>query len=253
MLKSAVCTQASMMSEQFKQWQRQFGPTLAKRGLIDGEGNCFMHRKLWEWCFIAQALDERGILRPGRRGLGFAVGKEPLSALFAGKGCKILATDLDSGEAAEKGWISTDQHGASLDAVNEDRLIDHELFRRQVEFQFVDMNAIPDDLLDGAFDFVWSSCSFEHLGSLRHGLQFVLNAMACLKPGGIAVHTTEFNVSSDTDTIDSGPTVLYRRCDLEWLAAQLEREGHSLDLDWTMVLSPLIRPSMCRRTKATLT
>ena len=53
-----------------------------------------LHRKIWEFCFIAQALDERGMLARGRRGLGFAVGTEPLPAMFASRGCAIVATDL---------------------------------------------------------------------------------------------------------------------------------------------------------------
>ena len=44
---------------------------------------------------IAQALYERGKLKPGSRGLGFAVGKEPLSDLFASFGCDVVATDLE--------------------------------------------------------------------------------------------------------------------------------------------------------------
>ena len=65
------------------------------------------------------------------------------------------------------------------------------------------MNAIPDDLL--GFDFTWSSCAFEHLGSLEAGEEFVVNQMHCVAPGGVGVHTTEYNVSSDTDTIDIRP------------------------------------------------
>ena len=34
-----------------------------------------LHRKMWEWLFIAQALAERDMLRPGRVGLGFGVGR----------------------------------------------------------------------------------------------------------------------------------------------------------------------------------
>src|ERR1700679_981380 len=33
----------------------------------------FVNRKFWEWCAIAQALDERCKLRTGMKGLGFAV------------------------------------------------------------------------------------------------------------------------------------------------------------------------------------
>ena len=50
----------------------------------------YRHRKMWEWCAIAQVLDERNKLRPGKRGCGFAVGHEPLPSLFAACGAEIL-------------------------------------------------------------------------------------------------------------------------------------------------------------------
>ena len=45
-----------------------------------------MHRKLWELVFISQTLQELGKLEPGGRGLGFGVGREPLSSYFAKRG-----------------------------------------------------------------------------------------------------------------------------------------------------------------------
>lgn len=51
------------------------------------------------------------------------------------------------------------------------------------------MNAIPNSL--GKFDFLWSCCAIEHLGSLEHGMIYILDANKCLVPGGIAIHTTE--------------------------------------------------------------
>jgi cyclopropane fatty-acyl-phospholipid synthase-like methyltransferase len=39
--------------------------------------------------------------------------------------------------------------------------------RRACRFRRADMNAMPDTL--GQFDFVWSACAFEHLGSIRQG------------------------------------------------------------------------------------
>lgn len=95
------------------------------------------------------------------------------------------------------------------------------------------MNAIPDHL-SGRFDFCWSTCCFEHLGSLEHGLRFVENSMKTLKPGGVAVHTTEFNLSSETETLESPTLSIYRRCDIQTLISRLEAAGHSvepLDLD----------------------
>jgi hypothetical protein len=64
-----------------------------------------------------------------------------------------------------------------------------------------------------------------------------------LKPGGVSVNTTEFNVGSEKETVTSGENVVYRRCDLEELAAavrhkrsfmaplSLEHGQHRFDLD----------------------
>ena len=55
-----------------------------------------------------------------------------------------------------------------------------------------------------------------------------------LKPGGVAVHTTEFNLSSNDDTLEAGGTVIYRRRDVEALVDRLRARGHHvepLDLD----------------------
>ena len=78
-----------------------------------------LHRKMWEWLFICEALFERGMLRPGRRGLGFGVGKEPLVALFASMGVEVLATDLDPERAREQGWTETgDEYAGERAALN---------------------------------------------------------------------------------------------------------------------------------------
>jgi len=71
-LTSQACTQAQLES-----------PVFRHRAAALKERPGWLHRKLWEWCFIAQALFERGMLERGLRGLGSAVGSEPLSALFA--------------------------------------------------------------------------------------------------------------------------------------------------------------------------
>jgi hypothetical protein len=73
-LRSGLCKQSELDSEAFRIWT-------ARMRLCHKP-----HRKLWEYGFIAQALFERGLLRPGSCGLGFAVGQEPLVSLFAGFG-----------------------------------------------------------------------------------------------------------------------------------------------------------------------
>lgn len=170
------------------------------------------------------------MLCPGKHGLGFAVGQEPLTAMFASKGARITATDLAVEEAQSAGWVSTGQHASGIQALNSRKICAPEEFARLVEFKVADMNNIPSEFNE-QFDFVWSSCAFEHLGNIGKGMEFVYNAMSCLKPGGYAIHTTEYNVSSNTDTVDSGATVLYRKRDIEEMVTALRAQGHKIDLD----------------------
>lgn len=218
LLKSCLCTQAQLESDTFQGWAARMGET-----------RMHLHRKVWEYCFIAQALHERSMLQPGRRGLGFAVGQEPLSSLFASYGCEIVATDQKAEEAVEGGWVETDQHATSLDVLNKRGLCPDELFRRRVSLRSVDMRSIPSDLRD--FDFVWSACALEHLGSLELGERFVFESLRCLRPGGVAVHTTEFNCSSNVFTRRKGVTVLFRKRDIKRMASRLREQGHAMELD----------------------
>jgi SAM-dependent methyltransferase len=178
--------------------------------------------------YICQTLYERGYLREGLSAIGFGVGKEPLVSYFASCGVNVLATDLDLSKAQELGWVSSDQHSDNLSGLNERALCDSEKFSALASFRTVDMNHIPQDI--GTFDFCWSSCAFEHLGSIRKGLDFVMNSARLLKPGGIAVHTTEYNVTSNSKTLDNNPSfVIFRRCDIELLVDELKAEGFEVE------------------------
>lgn len=185
-------------------------------------------RKQWEFVYIAEVLDRSGMLQPGRIGLGFGCGAEPLPGLFAGYGCEIVATDLDASEAKRKGWVKTGQHASdeyALYRASNGRISRTE-FMRLVSYRNLDMNHIPDDI--GEFDFVWSACALEHLGSLRQGMEFIKRSARCLKPGGVAVHTTEFNLSSDDVTFESAGCSIYRKKDILRLADELRPEGYEM-------------------------
>lgn len=224
MLRSRLCTQDQFQTSQYIYWCRQMHALYR------------FHRKQWEFCYIAQALYERGMVGPGKKGLGFAVGLEPLPSLFASYGCEIVATDLDVESARQAGWVDTNQHMADRDGLNNRGICEREAFNRLVSCRATDMNDIPPDLK--VFDFTWSSCAFEHLGSIQLGLEFVLNSLKCLRPGGVAVHTTEFNVSSNSDTLSTGGTVIFRRRDIEELAHRLRAEGHKIELDFDLGNGP---------------
>jgi hypothetical protein len=182
----------------------------------------------WEFFYISQSLFERGLLNQGRTGLGFGVGREPLPALFASLGCTIVATDQAPEDARKAGWEETRQHAANLAALERPEICAPETFRERVSFEVVDMNFIPAHLT-GRFDFCWSACCFEHLGSLEYGLRFVENSINTLTLGGVAVHTTEFNLSSKTSTLESKGLSIYRKCDIEALRNRLEQAGHHIE------------------------
>jgi hypothetical protein len=234
-LRSQLCTAESLRSPALRTWADRLRPMWAS-GEHDVR-DVMLHRKMWEWLFIAEALRERGVLAPGRRGLGFGVGHEPLAALFAADGCDIVATDQPAAAARASGWSDSDtEWAAGAEQLNRDGLCDDQAFRDRVQFRAVDMLDIPRDLR--GFDFTWSSCALEHLGTLSAGADFVVAQMDCLAPGGVGVHTTEFLVSPGHDTVEAGGTVFYRRRDIEELVTRLRGLGHHIDVDFTEGTTP---------------
>lgn len=211
--RSSVCTAQDFRAPDFHRWL----DILQEKPRV--------HRKIWEHVFIGRHIEAAGFLTEGARGIVFGVGQEPLPAAFAARGASIIATDMAADAATAAGWISTNQHASQLSQLNSRDLCPADLFSRRVAFEVCDMNAIPDQYRD--FDFCWSSCSLEHLGSIKAGLDFIKASVKTLKVGGVAVHTTEYNVSSNDATIDNNPTlVLFRRRDIEQLVDELRADGH---------------------------
>jgi hypothetical protein len=197
---------------------------------LEAEPETQYHRKIWEWCFILEALQQSGLVAPGSRALGFGVGHERIPAILAARGVSVVGTDLP-GDAGD--WATSGQHAAALDELRADTICPPERFERLVSFRPVDMNALPEDLTD--FDLLWSSCALEHLGDPERGTAFVVDSLRCLRPGGVAVHTTELRVEGDTD-FDLGGTVLYSLRTMERLIARLRLHGHhvgaNLHIPW---------------------
>lgn len=177
-----------------------------------------LHRKVWEFAFIAQVFHESVLFRPCRA-LGFGVGREPLPAWLASEGCDVIATDQALSSAGA--WAQTQQHASTM------------TWPDGVTFQTCDMNASLAHFRD--FDFVWSAGSFEHLGSFEHSYRFLLESSLCLRHGGLAVHTTEFNPDPDHDTLSQGGVVLFREQELREAERRLTRAGFRL---WPLDLQP---------------
>ena len=223
---STLCRQESLEEPVFLYWMARLGQRPS------------FHRKQWEFAFVCQTLWERGCLRAAAQGLGFGVGEEPLSALFAAEGCSVVGTDQALDAAITAGWTATAEHAAGKEALRRPSICPDNLFEERVSFVPADMNAIPDDLR--GFDFCWSACALEHLGDIERGLTFIERSLDTLKPGGWAIHTTELNLTSERETVEHGPTVIFRRSDLEGLKQRLEAQGHWVaPFDWTRGDKPL--------------
>jgi SAM-dependent methyltransferase len=219
--RSELCKAKDFQASWFQRWCNELSETPN------------YHRMQWEFVYIMQALWERDCIVEDKRGLVFAAGTGPLPAMFASYGCEILATDIFPEAGIEKGWTRSKQLCSGVEDLNKRDLCDPGQFAEKVKYRAVDMNNIPDDLKD--FDFNWSSCSFEHLGTIERGIVFLKNQMKTLKPGGWAVHTTEYNISSNDETQDNNETVIYRQRDIERIVSELRAEGHFVEeLDYSI-------------------
>lgn len=213
-LLSKPCVQADLESDWAAHWAHELQSAL------------LYHRKLWEYLYVLQAIYEHGHIRPGTRGLGFGCGAEPIPSYLAAKGVGTTATDQSLGRAIATGWTATNQHLDMASQAFQPHLVSRAAFDEFVSFRTVDMNSIPSDLTN--YDFCWSVCALEHLGSIEKGLTFIENSLRTLRPRGLAVHTLEFNIEADGPTIDNWPTVLFQRKHIERLVEKLEREGHEV-------------------------
>lgn len=214
---AAICEIARMArtaSPRFDHWRKIAGNDMVG------------HRKTWEIAYILAALDEHGMIAEGKRGLGFAVGQEPLSSVLAARGCSIVATDLASDDSRIQHWEESQQWAGGAASLYKPDIVDRETFDRNVSHRAVDMNRIPEDL--SGFDFTWSTCSFEHCGSLELGIGFLRNQMKCLRPGGVAVHTTEFNLTSNDHTLETETISIFRLRDIERAVLALREDGHDV-------------------------
>jgi len=187
------------------------------------------HRKQWEFVYTLQALESYNMLREGARGIGFGVGIEPLPAVMAKRGCLVLATEINIEKPNKNGWVKGSSLEDEMRDLNRRGICEPSVFRSRVSYRDVDMNQIPADLQD--FDFVWSCCSLEHVGSMKLSLEFIMNSLRCLKPGGVAVHTTEYNTSSNILTVKNASTVFFRKRDIIEIARTILSAGHDIRLN----------------------
>lgn len=218
---SKICCQEDFKKDFFIKIQNELGWNNHSR----------YHRKIWEFVYIVKILKDHNMLKEGKRGLGFAVGEEPLASYFASKKVSVLASDLGIENETAEIWKESRQNASGdINKIWKENIISRNQFDKYVKYMDLDMNHIPDDI--GEYDFCWSSCAIEHVGGLDLSKQFLKNMIKVLKPGGVAVHTTEFNLWSNDDTEKNGYSVIYRKKDLEEIAEWLKTQGCKMELSF---------------------
>ncbi len=217
MLKSQTIRRKDFSSKWYKKWSKVLKQ---EKGIAPNQP---IHNKAWQNAIILQAIAERDLLNEGKKALGFGVGIERVPSALASMGVLVTASDQDY-ETGKASWANG-QLSKSIEELNKYGISDKKTFLKNTTFKRYDMNKIPAETR-GKYDIVWSNCALGHLGSIPNGLKFIEESLKCLKPGGVAVHTTEMNVLSDDKTLDSGGTVIFRRSDLAGLFDKLHQRGY---------------------------
>ena len=176
-------------------------------------------RPRWEQAWIVSVLATEGLIGPGRRGLGLQVNRERIAALVASRGVEVLATndEVSTPDVMEtrRSWLYYPQ------------VCHLEEFDRLVRFAGLDLASLGA-WQDGGFDFCWSMGLPERMKTVDAALDIFEASLAPLRPGGIALHSFTFNLTSDLVTLELPGLVFLRRRDIETLAERLISRGHRL-------------------------
>jgi SAM-dependent methyltransferase len=141
-----------------------------------------LHRKEWEFAQGVYGLRKLRRLAPNASALGLGAGAEPIIFFLAGRMRRVVATDLYAGDFSRQEAdprILRDPEAFAPFAYHRDRL----------DVRRMDATAI--DYPAESFDLVFSFSSFEHFGSRRAQRKCLREIHRVLRPGGVAVLTTE--------------------------------------------------------------
>ena len=141
-----------------------------------------LHRKEWEFAQGVYGLRKLRCLSPDAAALGLGAGTEPIVFFLAGRLRRVVATDLYAGDFSE--------HEADPRMLRDpEAFAPFSYHRDRLEVRRMDATAI--DYAPESFDLVFSFSSFEHFGSRREQRACLAAMHRVLRPGGVAVLTTE--------------------------------------------------------------
>lgn len=188
------------------------------------------HRKAWEYLYILQQFRDYEFSIPTRLWnidcIGFGCGNELIPYMLASDVAtrKVVVTDAPINKRC---WVDSNQYLPDLHTLRANAPVQlGELDKSKLEYRFQDMNDLH--LQGSYFNFIWSASSLEHLGSIDAAIEFLISSSERLQWGGVAVHCTEYNVSSNTKTKLTGDSIYFREQDLERLRDRLSERGFEL-------------------------
>ncbi|MDX1923722.1 MAG: hypothetical protein SFT91_00560 [Rickettsiaceae bacterium] len=216
MLQSQSCTQSQFDSFGYKDLVSQ----------LDQQPQ--YNRRQWEMVYIIKALQERSMLTSNKNGVGFGLISDPLRSLFAKPGMQIVFYQVNKIISEDQGQIYA-QQVESLGNHFDDKALFNNESSNSILIKKLESSSIPSEFQ--IFDFLWSSATASYLGSIDKGERFILDSVNSIKPGGVAVHILEYNLSSNEGTIFEGSVVLFRKKDIQKIVTNLVQKGHEVYLN----------------------
>jgi hypothetical protein len=173
----------------------------------------------WRKVYTLQVLRRYGMLERGAVGLGFEPSPSGVPAALAAMGTSVVAAfPARPGQPLKPEALKKDlSRRAPCDPVS---------FEENVTARVVSWRRIPEDLIN--FDFAWSARANEQLYSVAGAVQFIQDVMACLRPGGLAVHTLSYELVPSGRSVPSTDRILLQQGDVERIALALVSRGHEV-------------------------
>jgi len=187
----------------------------------------------WRKVYTLQALRRYGMLEKGAVGLGFERLPSGVPAALAALGTKVLTVfPIRPGAPPKLPALKNDlTHRAPCKPA---------VFDENVSVRVASWRRIPEDLVN--FDFLWSARANEILFTVAATAKFVQDAMACLRPGGFAVHTFSYDLAPGGRSTPSTERVLLQQGDVERIALLLVSRGHEVAQFKIDASDPILTP-----------
>jgi SAM-dependent methyltransferase len=141
-----------------------------------------LHRKDWEFAQGVYGLRKLYRLAPEAVALGLGAGSEPIIFFLAGRLRRVVATDLYEGDFSR-------QEADPRILRDPEAFAPFSYYRERLEVRRMDATAI--EYAPESFDLVFSFSAFEHFGSRQAQRRCLSEIHRVLRPGGVAVLTTE--------------------------------------------------------------